>query len=56
MLVPTRKVNEVITNEVITLGDPRSPESATEVTVVEVRGDQVRLGIKASGGRRKAVV
>lgn len=42
MLVLTRKVNEIIT-----LGNPLSEESAIEVTVVEVHGDQVRLGITA---------
>lgn len=42
MLVLTRK-----TDEVITLGDPRSPVAAVEVTVLEVQGDSVRLGITA---------
>ncbi len=42
MLVLTRK-----TDQVITLGNPLSPEPAIEITVIEVRGDQVRLGITA---------
>ena len=42
MLVLTRRLDQSIT-----IGDPRSPEEAIEVTVIEVRGDQVRLGIKA---------
>jgi len=42
MLVLTRHLNQTIT-----LGDPRSEEVAIEVTIIEVRGDQVRLGITA---------
>ena len=43
MLVLTRRLDETIM-----LGDPLSPDDTTiEVTVIEVRGDQVRLGIKA---------
>lgn len=42
MLVLTRRLDEVIM-----FGDPRSEEPAIEVTVIEVRGDQVRLGITA---------
>ena len=42
MLVLTRR-----TDQVITLGDPKSKEPPIEVVVVEVKGDQVRLGIKA---------
>ena len=44
MLVLTRK-----TDQSITLGDPTSAEAAIEVTVIEIRGDQVRLGIQAPG-------
>ena len=39
MLVLTRKINETIT-----LGHPASVEPLIQVTVVEVRGDQVRPG------------
>ena len=42
MLVLTRK-----TDQSITLGNPLSPEPVIEITVIEVRGDQVRLGITA---------
>ena len=42
MLVLTRRLEQAIT-----IGDPLSPADAIEVTVLEVRGDQVRLGIKA---------
>lgn len=42
MLVLTRRLDETTT-----IGDPHSSEDAIEVTVIEVRGDQVRLGIKA---------
>ena len=42
MLVLTRRLDQTIT-----IGDPLSPDDAIEVTVLEVRGDQVRLGIKA---------
>ena len=42
MLVLTRRLNETIT-----LGDPLSSEKAIEITIVEVRGDQIRLGISA---------
>ena len=42
MLVLTRRLDQSIT-----IGDPLSPADAIEVTVIEVRGDQVRLGIKA---------
>lgn len=42
MLVLTRKIGEVIT-----LGDPKGAEAAIEVTVTEIQGDQVRLGIVA---------
>ena len=42
MLVLTRKINGVIT-----IGDPQSSDAAIEVTVIEIRGDQVRLGITA---------
>lgn len=42
MLVLTRK-----TDQSITLGDPTSADEAIEITVVEIRGDSIRLGIKA---------
>ena len=42
VLVLTRRLDQTIM-----LGDPLSPEKAMEVTVVEVRGDQVRIGIIA---------
>lgn len=42
MLVLTRRLNETIT-----LGNPNSPIPPIEVTVVELRGDQIRLGIVA---------
>jgi carbon storage regulator len=42
MLVLTRKISEILT-----IGDPKSEEPAIEVEIVEVRGDQVRIGIKA---------
>ena len=42
MLVLTRK-----TDQSITLGSPSSEEPPLEITVIEVRGDQVRLGITA---------
>jgi len=42
MLVLTRRLDQTIT-----IGDPLSPQDAIEVTVIEVRGDQVRLGISA---------
>ena len=42
MLVLTRRLAQTIT-----LGDPLSTEKAIEITVVEVRGDQVRIGISA---------
>ena len=42
MLVLTRKHDQTIT-----IGNPLSLEDAIEITVVEVRGDQVRLGISA---------
>ena len=45
MLVLTRR-----TDEVITLGDPDKPGDPIEITVVEVRGEQVRLGVKAPRG------
>ena len=45
MLVLTRRLEQIIT-----LGDPLSPDDATEVQVIEVRGDQVRLGVKAPRG------
>ena len=48
MLVLTRKLNEVIT-----IGDPHLTDAAVEIVVVEVRGDQVRIGINAP--RSKAV-
>ena len=42
MLVLTRK-----TDQSITLGDPSSGEPPLEIIVIEVRGEQVRLGIKS---------
>ena len=42
MLVLTRKIDQSIT-----LGDPAGAEEAIEITVVEIRGGEVRLGIKA---------
>jgi len=42
MLVLTRHLDEIIT-----LGDPKSSEPPIEITIIEVRGDQVRLGVTA---------
>jgi len=42
MLVLTRRVDQIPT-----LGDPHSTEPPIEIQVIEVRGDQVRLGVKA---------
>ena len=42
MLVLTRR-----TDETIIIGDPKKPEECIEVVVVEVRGDQVRIGVQA---------
>ena len=42
MLVLTRRLDQSIT-----IGDPLSPDGTVEVIILEVRGDQVRLGIKA---------
>ena len=42
MLVLTRRLDQSIM-----IGDPKKPEECYEVQVVEVRGDQVRLGIAA---------
>ena len=42
MLVLTRRIDQTIL-----IGDPASGEAPIEITVVEARGDQVRLGIKA---------
>ena len=42
MLVLTRRVDQILT-----LGDPHSTEPPIEIQVIEVRGDQVRLGVKA---------
>ncbi len=39
MLVLTRRLDQSIM-----IGDPNKPEECYEVRVVEVRGDQVRLG------------
>ena len=44
MLVLTRNLNEAIS-----IGGLRAGEKPIEVTVIEVRGDQVRLGITAPG-------
>jgi len=42
MLVLTRKLDQVIQ-----IGDPKSDVLLIEITVIEVRDDQVRLGITA---------
>jgi len=42
MLVLTRTLTEIIT-----LGDPLSTDLPMEIEVLEVRGDQVRIGVKA---------
>ena len=42
MLVLTRRLDQSIA-----IGDPFSPDGTVEVIILEVRGDQVRLGIKA---------
>ena len=42
MLVLTRRLNQAIM-----IGDPAEPEECIEVTVVEVKGDQVRIGTQA---------
>ena len=42
MLVLTRRLDQSIV-----IGDPKKPDGCIEVVVVEVRGDQVRLGVKA---------
>ena len=42
MLVLTRRLEQSIA-----IGDPFSHDGTIEVTVLEVRGDQVRRGIKA---------
>ena len=42
MLVLTRRLDQSIM-----IGDPARPEECFEVQVVEVRGDQVRIGTKA---------
>jgi carbon storage regulator len=42
MLVLTRRIDQTIL-----IGDPKSGLPPLEITVIEVRGDQVRLGIKA---------
>ena len=42
MLVLTRRLNQAIL-----IGDPKKPEECIEVTVVEVKGDQVRIGTQA---------
>ena len=42
MLVLTRTLSEIIT-----LGDPLSTDLPMEIEVLEVRGDQVRIGVKA---------
>ena len=41
MLILSRRLEQSIT-----IGDPFSPTDAIEVIILEVRGDQVRLGIK----------
>jgi len=42
MLVLTRSLEQILT-----IGDPHSGEPPIEIQVIEVRGDQVRLGITA---------
>ena len=42
MLVLTRRLNQAIM-----IGDPAKPEECIEVTVIEVKGDQVRIGTQA---------
>ena len=42
MLVLTRTLEEIIT-----LGDPRSTDLPIEIQILEIRGDQVRIGVKA---------
>ena len=42
MLVLTRRLDQSIM-----IGDPKTPEECIEVQVVEVRGDQVRVGVQA---------
>ena len=42
MLVLTRRLNQAIM-----IGDPTKPNECYEVTVVEVKGDQVRIGTQA---------
>jgi carbon storage regulator len=42
VLVLTRKLNQAIT-----VGNPLDLEEAIEIKVIEVRGDQVRLGVVA---------
>ena len=41
-LVLTRRLDQTIV-----IGDPASSEPPIEISVMEVRGDQVRLGVKA---------
>ncbi len=45
MLVLTRKLSQSIT-----IGDPASAEQVIEISIMEVKGDQVRLGITAPCG------
>ena len=42
MLLLTRRLEQSII-----IGDPKKPDECIEVQVVEVRGDQVRLGVRA---------
>ena len=42
MLVLTRTLEEIVT-----LGDPRSTDLPIEIQILEIRGDQVRIGVKA---------
>lgn len=42
MLVLTRHLDQSLM-----IGDPGNPETVVEVVIVEVRGDQVRLGFRA---------
>ena len=44
MLVLTRKVGQIIT-----LGNPHSPEKTIQIKVVDVQGHDVKLGFEAPG-------
>ena len=42
MLVLTRHLEQILT-----IGDPHSAEPPIEIQILEIRGDQVRIGVKA---------